>query len=259
MKAIWKGSIAFGLVNIPVKLYAAVQPKQISFKLLCGKCHTPLKYKRYCPKCKREVVWQDVVKGIKIGNKYIVLSKEQLKKLRPEQLNVIEIVGFIKPETVDKIYFHNNYYIAPDTKSAKAYFLLQEVLRTTATAAVARLVLHEKEYTALITAYKQGLLLTTLYYDYEVRDINAITEIAEAKKKTKITKQELQLALMLVEKLSKKQLKLEQFKDSFVEKLKAMLAGKIEKPAQPQPEKLIEALQLSIKQSVKQRKRKKEV
>ncbi|MEM2605034.1 MAG: Ku protein, partial [Candidatus Pacearchaeota archaeon] len=146
MKAIWQGSIVFGLVNIPVKLYSVAEPKQFSFRLLCGFCQTPLKYQRYCPRCKKEVAWQNVLHGFEIEKgKWKAFTKEQLAKLKPAKLEQIEVLGFTTIDRFDPILFSKNYYVVPSQSREKAYFLFREVLHATAKVAFARMILHEKE------------------------------------------------------------------------------------------------------------------
>ncbi|MEM1535267.1 MAG: Ku protein [Candidatus Pacearchaeota archaeon] len=246
MKAVWRGSIAFGLVNIPVKLYNAIEPKQFSFRLLCGKCKTPLKYMRFCPKCKKEVAWQDVVHGFEIRKgEWKVFTKEQLTKLKPPKSEQIELIGFTSADHFDPILFSSNYFIVPEGKQ-KAYFLFRELLQNLAKVALARIILHNKEYMAIIRAYKKGMLLTTLHYLYELRDINELKELEE---KIAISKQEFELGKKLVAELLIEP-ELSAYKDRYEEKLRELILGKVGKEKEkelPKPEKLLEALKLSIK------------
>ncbi len=245
MKAVWQGSITFGLVNIPIKLYNVVEPKQFSFHLLCGVCKSPLKYQRYCPKCKKEVVWQNVLHGFEIEKgKWKAFKKDELVKLKPSGSDQIEILGFTTADRFDAILFSKHYYVVPAKIKEKAYFLLRDILRATAKVAYGRMILHEKEHIVLIRPYKSGLLLTTLHYVYELRDINTI---ADLKEKVSISKEEFELAKKLVQSLTKEP-ELDTYKDSFEQKLKEIIFGKSKaKPAKPKPEKLLEALKLSIK------------
>ncbi|MCS7134353.1 MAG: hypothetical protein NZ889_00640 [Candidatus Pacearchaeota archaeon] len=200
MKAVWKGSLNFGLVNILVKLYSATHPKQFSFRLLCGRCNTPLRYRRYCPKCRKEVIWQDVKHGIEIEKgKWKVFTKEEIEKIKPNKAEQIEIIGVTTFDRFDPILFHNNYYVVPEKKKEKAYWLFREVLSATARVAFARMILHQKEYIVLVRPYRKGLLLTTLYYPYEIKPM----ELEELEEKVQITKDEFELAKKLVAVLSK--------------------------------------------------------
>ena len=221
MKAVWKGAIAFGLVNIPIKLYSVAEPKAISFRLLCGKCHSPLRYKRWCDKCKKEVSWENVVKGIEYAKgKYFVVTKDVLRKLKPEKSDLIEIMFFIDKGSVDPIYVGKRYYVVPDKAGEKAYFLLKEVLQATAKIAVGKFVMKEKQYLCIIESYKQGLLLTTLNYAYEVRSIE---DIEELKVSPKLSKKELMLAKELIKKLYEEEFDIAEIKDEFAEQLEEMI------------------------------------
>jgi DNA end-binding protein Ku len=244
MKAVWKGNISFGLVNIPIKLYSVAEPKQFSFRMLCNKCQTPLKYKRWCPKCKVEVAWQDVLFGFQIEKgKWKAFTRQELNKLKPEKAEEIEIICFTSLEAFDPLLFSKHYFVVPE-HSNKAYFLLQQVLQAKAKVAFGKMILHEKEHLVVIRAYKNGLLLTTLYYPYELRDI---AQLEELKAKVSISKQEFELAAKLIEKMTSEP-DLNAYEDTFEKRLKEVLLGKKEvKPKKPKPEKLLEALELSVK------------
>jgi len=256
MKAVWSGSISFGLVDIPVSLYSAVESQSLGFRLLCGKCKTPIKYQRYCPKCEKEVAWEDVVKGLEIGRgKYFVVDKETLKELRPEKTESIDLVEFVDAGQIDPIYFDSHYFAAPERKKEKAYFLFKEVLQTMNKVAVGTFVMKEKEHVCAISAYKKGLLLTTLNYAYEIRDINDIEVLKSA---PKLKKEEEKLAKELISKLSEDEFDITQFKDTFAEELKKLLKKKAkgevvkveeedEAAKQAKPEKnLVDALKASL-------------
>jgi DNA end-binding protein Ku len=253
MKVIWKGSISFGLVNIPVRLYAAVEPQTKGFRMLHKKDKVPIQYKRWCPKHKREVAWGDIVKGVEMGkNKYVVLEKEELDMLKPKSTDAIEIVQIIDAWQIDPIYFGHHYFIGPDSEKEKAYFLFKQVMEQCAKAALGRFVMHEKEYVCAIESYKEGLLLTTLNYAHEIRSISHIDYLADA---PAIKKQELDLAMQLIEKLEKKEFDITEFQDTYWDELKALIKKKVkgaaivvkQKPAKAAKEKnLIEALKASL-------------
>ncbi len=253
MKSIWKGSISFGLVNIPIKLYSAIESKSFGFRLLCNTCKTPIKYKRWCQNCDKEVQWQDIIKGFEIRkNTFITVSKEQIEKLKPEKSDMIDIIAFTDSYQIEPIYLEKHYYISPDKSGEKAFFLFQEVLRSAAKTAIGRFVMREKEYTCAINAYKKGLLLTTLSYAYEVRDIDTIEELKE---KPKMTKEELTLANQLISKLYDEKFDITAFKDTFSEKLREMLkkmekgeATVVRKQPKLRRANLIQALKASLKE-----------
>jgi DNA end-binding protein Ku len=247
MKAVWQGSLAFGLVNVPVKLYSAINPKEFSFRILCKDCNTPLKYKRWCPSCKKEVLWENVVKGIEVSKNVIVpLPKEKLQKLKPEKSDVIEILEFVDQHAVDPIYFNKHYYISPAKAKEKAYFLLKEVLQSTAKGAVGKFIMREKEHVCYIESYKSGLILTTLNYAYEIRNISQIPELKQA---PKLKKEEEELAKELINKYYKSKFDITQFKDTFSEKIIDLVKGKKPKiiAKKPKSKSLMQALKSSVK------------
>lgn len=254
MKTIWKGSISFGLVNIPIKLYSAIETKGTKTKLLYKKNLSPIRYKRWNDESNKEIPWADIVKGIEIGeDEFVVMSQKELEAIRPEKSKAIDIVEFVDIQQIDPIYFNSHYYIAPEKAKEKAYFLLKEVLHQTSKMAIGQFAMHEKMHTCAIESYKEGLLLTTLNYGYEIRDIS---EIEELKKKPKLSKQELTLAKQLIDKITVKEFNIDIFKDTFHESLMEIIKKKakgqkitIEKQEQPKTKEknLIAALKASLK------------
>jgi len=252
-KAIFKGMLSFGLVNIPIALYNVAEPKLLAFRLLHKKCKKPIKLKKYCEYCGVELKKQDIVHGIKIGkDKYIEFSEEQIKALKPKGKADIEIVLFTDAIEIDDIYFDKAYYMLPQRPGEKAYWLFYEILKLTGRIGIVKFIFHEKEYLGFIKAYKQGLLLRILHYAYKIRKIGKL--IAE-KPKIKFSNQELNLARELVNKLYKEKFNIEQFRDEFSKKIEEILMKKlkievkIEKEKKKKKEKktLIELLKKSVK------------
>ena len=221
MKSIWNGSINFGLVNIPVKLYSAVESKAFSFKMLDSEHHSPIKYKRVSEKTGKEVPWKDIVKGIELAKgKFFVPSKEQIAAIKPEKSDTIDIVEFVDQDQIDPLYFNSHYYIGPAKEKEKTYFLFKEILQITARTALGRFVMREKEYVCTIKAYKEGMLLTTLNYVYEIREVKDVDNLSAV---PKLSKEELSLAKELINKLYKKQFNIDQFKDTFAEEMEKLM------------------------------------
>ena len=126
MKSIWKGSISFGLVTIPVRLYSAVKEHAIGFTLLHNKCHTPITYKRWCEHCKKEVPWADVVKGLKQEDgSYAILTQEKLKELKPKTTDSVSIVEFVSANQIETIYLEHHYYLGPEKAGEKSFYFLK--------------------------------------------------------------------------------------------------------------------------------------
>lgn len=222
MKAIWSGSISFGLVSIPVDLYAATQEHVLGFKVLCQTCQNPVSYRRWCDHCKKEVAWDHVVKGLEIKKgKFLVLTPETVKKLRPEKTSTITIVEFVNVADIAPIYFEHHYYIAPDKQAQKAYALLSQALKVMGKAAIGQFVMRDKQYVCSLQNYDRGILLSTLHYAYEIRSMDRLGQLAF--KQPKINAAELKLAKQLINTLTKKKFDISEFKDTFAQELKALI------------------------------------
>lgn len=252
MKTIWKGSITFGLVNIPIQLYSATESHALGFTLLHATCHTPLNYHRWCPHCDKEVSWDDTVKGIETSKGMVIVTKEILKELHPEKTETISIVEFVNTDAVPPIYLSQHYYVAPLKKKDTAFALFMKALAKLKKVAIGRFVMRDKEYTCMLQPYEEYLLLTTLHYTYEIRNIANL----EVSSKVAVTTAELQLAQELIEKLSVKKFDMSKFKDTFAQNLKKL----IEKPpkkvsvvkerttkARKKPSSLSESLRASLR------------
>lgn len=254
MKTVWKGSISFGLVTIPIELYSAVKEHGLGFKLLHKDDLYPITYKDWCEKCGKEVHWQDIVKGIKLSTGgYFALSPEKLRALKPEKTETIDITEFVDHDAVDVIFFEHHYYIVPAETGRRAFFLFAAALKKLHKCAIGRFVMRDKEYVCSINPFKNGLLLTTLNYNYEIRKVEKFEELTPPA----IEPAELKLAEQLINKLSVKKFDIKKFKDTFIQKLEAKIKQKgvlIKKPkervrARPIPASLMQALKKSLKQA----------
>ena len=253
MKALFKGYISFGLVNFNIELYSAIESQAIGFKLLHAKCKTPISYKRWCGSCNEEVDWENIVKGypLKDGT-YFIITKENLEKLKPEKSEYINILEFVDKDAIQPIYYDHHYYVLEGDSLNKAYFLFMQTLKELNKAAIGKFILREKEHVCSIQPYQDALLLSTLNYSYEIRNLG----LAESRKKSiKLDKQELQLAEELINRLYTKEFSMSKYKDTFhqelAKRIEAAATGvKIEKPKvvakAPQAPSLIEALKQSI-------------
>ena len=251
MRSVWNGSISFGLVSIPVKLYSAVSQRSIGFKLLCKSCMTPIRYERHCEGCEGPVDWSDTLKALDLGEgQYLPFTKEELDSIKPEKTDRIEIVEFVDAEEIEPLYYDKFYFCGPSRKTERSYFLFKQVLEDSGQVAIGRFVMREREYVAAIQAHKTGLLLATLNYSYEVRNIEDIETLADP---PELKKQEMDLAKKLVDQLRQDELNLEEFQDEFAAKLQEMIDKK-EKIIVPETEEvktfdedsLMEALQASL-------------
>jgi DNA end-binding protein Ku len=196
-RSIWKGSISFGLVNIPVGLYAAETRNDISFKMLDKKTMSPIHYKRVAEESGKEVPWEQTVRGYEFeSGKYVVLSDADLKGAAPEATQTIDIVDFVDLEEISPLYFDKPYYLAPDKKGAKAYALLRETLRRTGKVGIAKVVIRTREYLAAVVARGEVLTLELMRYAHELRDPD---ELEVPRGKEGVTDREIDMAERLVE------------------------------------------------------------
>ena len=254
-RSVWDGSISFGLVNIPVKIYPATHSEGLVLHYLCKHCKTPLEYKRWCPKCKKEIPWKDVVRGYKLSkDKWVVFSEKDLEKIKLKTTKTIDIKAFIRVSDIDPIYYEKTYYVVPQESGVKAYSLFAEALRLTGKAALGKFVMRNKEYLVALRHYKKGIALHILYYTGEIENID---ELPELKHLVVISKEELRLAETLISQLTKHP-QLDQFQDAYTKNLKKLIQAKLQKkkfelkeePIQKGKE-LLEALKLSVERAKK--------
>lgn len=251
MKPIWKGSIAFGLVNIPVKMYAAINRRPVSFKLLHQKDNAPIEYRRWCAKDNQEVPWEEVVKGVDLGDGQLyVFSKRELSNLRPKRSDVIDISEFVGEGGIDRVLFDQHYYLGPEREGQKAFFLLHETLRKSDKLAIGSFVMREREYVCVLGPYGPGMILSTLNYLDEVRPMSDVEGIGT---KPELKTKELELAEQLIDKLTVKKVDMSRFKDTYMEKLKEAIEKRDQKhlvtreEVKPTPEaNLLDALKASL-------------
>ncbi|QUG41598.1 Ku protein [Psychrobacillus sp. INOP01] len=201
MHTVWKGSISFGLVNIPIKLHAATENKDIKLRQLHKECHTPISYAKVCEGCKQEVKNEDIVKAYEYSkNKFVILDEEELEKLKKENEDkAVEIIDFVKLEEIDPIYFERSYFMAPDSGGGKAYSLLREALHESGKIGVAKIMIRSKEQLAIVRVYKETLIMETIHFPDEVRSTADVPNIPAEQT---VVKKELDTALMLVDQLT---------------------------------------------------------
>jgi len=172
MRPIWQGDLSFLLVNIPVALYSASSRKELHFRLLHQETGTPIEYRKYCPECGREVDWEDIVKGYEYEKgKFILLTDEDFEKADVERTHSIEILDFVKLDEIAPSHFDRPYYLLPQAKGAKTYHLLVRALKEEGKVGIAKVVIKTREYLSAIVPQGDGLLLETLFFDYEVNKL----------------------------------------------------------------------------------------
>ncbi|MDR6998229.1 Ku protein [Neobacillus niacini] len=201
MHTMWKGSISFGLVNIPIKLHTATEDKDIKLRTLHNKCHAPIKYEKICSVCEEEVKPEDIVKAYEYTKgKFVVLDHDDLEKLRKENEDkAVEIIDFVKIEQIDPIYFDRSYYMSPNEGGGKAYSLLRKALQETGKVGLAKIVIRSKEQMAVIRVYENTLVMETIHYPDEVRNASDVPSVPSD---DKVTKKELDTAIMLIDQLT---------------------------------------------------------
>ncbi|OJF16366.1 MAG: Ku protein, partial [Bacillaceae bacterium G1] len=200
LHTMWKGAISFGMVNIPVRMFAATEDKDVHLTMLHQACHTPIRYQRHCPHCLRAVPPEEIVKGYEIQpGRYVVLDDDDLARLAPERSKNIEILDFVRLEEIDPIYFVKSYYLSPQETGRKAYALLREAMERTGKIAVAQVMLRNKNSLAALRVYRNVLVLETILYPDEVRAAEQVPGVPD---KENVQEKELQLAIQLVEQLT---------------------------------------------------------
>jgi DNA end-binding protein Ku len=236
-RAIWKGSISFGLVNIPVGLYSAESRDEIHFKLLDRRNMSPIHYKRVNEESGREVPWDETVRGYEFSDgKYVALTDEDLKRAAPEATQSIDILDFVDLEDISPLYFDKPYYLAPDKKGAKSYALLRETLRRTGKVGIAKVVIRTRQYLAAVVARGDVLTLELMRYAHELRDPKDL-DVPHGKQG--VSERELQMAERLVEGMVEKW-DPEKYKDDYRRDLMKMIkerveAGELEASSEPAP------------------------
>jgi DNA end-binding protein Ku len=201
MHTMWKGSISFGLVNIPIKLHTATEDKDIKLRTLHNKCHAPIKYEKICTVCEQEVKPEDIVKAYEYTKgKFVVLDQEDLEKLRKEnEEKAVEIIDFVKMEEIDPIYFDRSYYMSPNEGGGKAYSLLRKALQESQKVGIAKIIIRSKEQMAVIRVYDNTLVMETIHFPDEVRRAGDVPNVPAD---DKVTEKELATAIMLIDQLT---------------------------------------------------------
>jgi DNA end-binding protein Ku len=198
-RAIWSGALAFGLVNVPVKLHTAVAQKELRFHMLHAKDGARIRMKRFCSAEDREVPYEEIVKGFEVGReRYVALTPEELEAYDPKATRTVEIRDFVDLAEIDPIYYERTYYLVPEKPAAKAYRLLVEAMRATGKVAIATFVLRTRESLCCVRPIDGGLALSTMSRADEVVALSSL-DLPEAPKPSE---RELQMARQLVESLT---------------------------------------------------------
>lgn len=201
-RAIWKGAISFGLVHIPVALTTAVSSQRIDFDWLDQRSMDPVGYKRINKVTGKDVTKENIVKGVEVEKgRYVVISEDEIRKARPEATQTIDIFSFVDAGEIPLQQFDTPYYLAPDKRGGKVYALLRETLESTGKVALATVVLHTQQHLALVRPLEEALVLITLRWPDEVKDLDSL-ELDSSVTTAKVTKAELDMAKRLVKDMS---------------------------------------------------------
>jgi len=252
---VWKGHLTFGLLSLPVKLYSAARSETVSFNQLHKTDHSRVKQMLYCQAEDKPIQRSDIVKGYEYEkDKYVVVDDEEIKKVAPKTAKTMEVLEFVKASEVDPIFLESSYYLAPDEAGEKPYALLFEALRQSGCVGVAKIAMHNREHIVILRPGERGILLHTMYYPDEIRQVEEFrTDTSHVKDN------ELKLAKTLVESLLAP-FEPDKYKDEYRENLKAMIQAKVEgkevvetaAPAHKAPViDILEALKMSLAEGKK--------
>jgi len=223
MHTLWKGAISFGLVHVPVKMYAATEDKDISMKYIHKVCGTPISYVRRCNHCEEDVEWEQIARGYEYEpGKFVLFEKEELDALN-ESSKEIKILDFVDLNEIDPIYFQKTYYLSPADTGANAYSLLLEALRQTGKIGIAKVSIRSKSSLAAIRVIQDCIAMETIFYPDEIRPVRQVPNLPE---NPAVNEKELTMAKMLIEQLSVP-FEPDKYKDDYRENVMDMIKQKI--------------------------------
>ena len=263
MRAIWKGSISFGLVNIPIALYPATHTEDLRFRLLRAKDLSPVNYKRVAEADGKEVTWDQIVKGYEYEKgKFVVIKDDDFKRVDIEATQTVDIINFVDLEDVNPIFFHKPYYMEPQKGGDRAYVLLREALESSGKIGIAKVVIKTRQHLAAVKPQGDGLMLELMHFAAELRDVEDFRQPRESK----IAKKELDMAKSLITSMTEKW-DPEAYKDDYRDALEDMIEEKVKHPDKELPKKaakkrpsnvidLVAVLQESMRESSKKPKAK---
>jgi DNA end-binding protein Ku len=263
-RAIWSGSISFGLVNIPIKLYNAVSKKSVSFNQIDAKSGSRVRMKRVSATTGEEVAQEDILKGYELSpDRYVTIQPEELEALDPEATRAVDLEEFVDLVDIDPIFYDSPYYIAPTKGAEKPYTLLVRAMEESGKVGIARFVMRSKQYLAALRPKDGKLLLSTMVYADEISDEGQIGEF-DMLGKIELSDRELAMAQQLIESLSG-DFEPEKYRDEYRERVLDLIRRKsegveevVEAPAAIEPTKVVDlmaALEASVKEAQEARTR----
>lgn len=231
MRAIWKGSISFGLVNIPISLFAATRSEDLKFRLLRDGDHSPVNYKRVAEKDGKEVKWDKIVKGYEYEKgKFVVLKDEDFKRVDIEATQTVEILSFVELQEVNPVFFHKPYYMEPAKGGDRAYALLRDSLKGTAKIGIAKVVIKTRQHLAAVKPQDEGLMLELMHFPDELRALDEFRKPASVA----VGKKELEMARSLINSMTAKW-DPEDYNDDYRKAVEEMIEDKLTKGVKAAP------------------------
>ncbi|MES2597906.1 MAG: Ku protein [Verrucomicrobiota bacterium] len=223
MRAIWKGTISFGLVSIPVSLYPAIRREELQFRLLRGSDHSPVNYKRVAQKDGKEVPWDKIVKGYEYEKgKFVILKDDDFKRVDVEATQTVEILNFVAMADVNPLLFYKPYHLEVGKGGGKAYILLRDALNKTQKIAIARVVIKTRQHLAAIKPQEKSLMLELMHFPDELRDMSEL----KAPDGKAPAKAEINMAEKLIESMTTPW-KPDEYKDEYREALEDLIEDKV--------------------------------
>lgn len=265
-RGLWKGAISFGLVHVPVELHSAQKrSSELDLTMLDRRDLAPVGYKRVNKSSGKEVPWEDVVKGYEHEDgQYVVLSDEDFRRANPEAAKTVDIVAFVPLEAIPPQFFDTPYYVVPGKRGEKAYALLRDTMKKAGKAGIATVMIRTRQYLAALVAQDEVMILDTLRYHDELKEVAELGTPAQALKGVKVTPKELDMALRLVEDMSE-EWKPSKYHDTYREDLlkrieEKVKAGQTEEITKPEKGEAVAAksaevidLMALLKQSVEKK------
>jgi DNA end-binding protein Ku len=221
--SVWSGYLTFGLISMPIRLFSGARSSNISFHMLHRDDNTRVKQQLICPGENKVVERSEIVKGYEYRKgEYVVIEPEEIKKIEPKTAKTMEILEFVKAEEVDPIFFESSYYLVPEEAGRRPYALLTRALEETDFVAIAKLTMHNREYTVFLRPYEGGLMLHTMYYSDEIRQVENF-----GRPEVELKEAEVKVALQLIEALADK-FEPKKYHDTFEENLKKLIQARLE-------------------------------
>ena len=257
--SVWTGYLTFGLISMPVRLFSGARGSRVSFNMLHRDDHARVKQQMVCSEDGKVLSRDEIVKGYEFRKgEYVVIEPEEIKKIEPKTAKAMEILEFVPANEIDPLYFESSYYLMPEEAGRRPYALLQKALAESEYVAIAKLAMHNREYTVFLRPYKHGMMLHTMYYQDEVREVEGFDD---ATKDVQVKDAEVKVAHQLIDALAAEwdpKKYYDTFEANVKQLIKARIEGKevipIDRPAKPG--KVVD-LMAALKQSLDQMDKKK--